>query len=386
MKKLLLSFTLALTSASLVAQAYPVYGPEVKVFISGYASDAMEPFLSPDGTTMFFNSLNSGDSTKLHYATRVNDSTFTYGGEVSGANEANNPQLNGVASLDTTNNFVWVSARGWPIVMDNLHRGDYTNGAVTNVNRVHGNFYVYQPGWIIMDAAVTYDGSELYYCNAFFDTCGVPCMATLGIASKVDDSTFNTTATSATILQHVNDTNYIVYAPQLSTNGLELYFARLLHGGFNTELCVSVRPTVSDTFSSPLVLYSEFPNVPEAATVNTAGTLMYYHKKTNGTFALYLRFRDLTGIEEHGKHSLRVFPNPANDVLYIDFSSFGGVHAEPSRSAQYDNVTIVNSTGQTVLQQTGSSAIQTSALPEGIYFVNLVRDETVYTTTFTICR
>jgi hypothetical protein len=363
-----------LLGSNVNAQVYPVYGDEIKVYISGYADHAMEPFLSPDGNTLFFNNLNTGDSTRLHYATRVDDTTFTYMGLVTGANEPNNPQLNAVASLDTTGNFVWVSVRDWPNTMDNLHRGDYSNGTVTNVNRVHGNFYVYQPGYIVMDAAVTYDGSELYYCNAFFDTCVVPCAASLGIASKVNDSTFNTIAASQNILQHVNDTDYCVYAPQLSTDGLELYFTRYLIGGLSTEICVSVRPTVADTFSSPLVLISDFPNVPEAATVNTAGTLMYYHKKTNGTYTIYLRYRDLTGIEENENRSLRVFPNPANDVLYIEGAT------------QQDEITIMNSLGQPVLVQTGSMSVNTCSLCEGIYFVNVLRAGVIYTTTFTICR
>jgi hypothetical protein len=258
--------------------------------------------------------------------------------------------------------------------MDNLHRGDYSNGAVTNVNRVHGNFYVYQPGYIVMDAAVTYDGSELYYCNAFFDTCVIPCEASLGIASKVNDSTFNTIAASQSILQHVNDTDYCVYAPQLSTDGLELYFTRYLIGGLSTEICVSVRPTVADTFSSPLVLISDFPNVPEAATLNTANTMMYYHKKVNGTYAIHLRYLDLTGIQETATNSLRVYPNPASDVLYI------------AGATQQDNITIMNSMGQIVLEQTGGSPTTTNTLSEGIYFVNVLRDGVHYTSTFTICR
>ncbi len=356
------------------AQNFPVYGPEVKVFISGYTDHAMEPFLSPDGNTLFFNNLNSGDSTRLHYATRVDDSTFTYMGLVTGANEPTNPQLNAVASLDTTGNFLWVSVRGWPGDMDNLHRGDYSNGTVTNVNRVHGTFYVYQPGWIVMDAAVTHDGGELYYCNAFFDTCVVPCAASLGIASKVNDSTFNTIASSQNILQHVNDTNYCVYAPELSENGLELYFTRYLIGGLSTEICVSVRPTVADTFSSPLVLITEFPNVPEAATVNTAGTLMYYHKKINGTYAIFLRYRDLTSVAEENQNALRIYPNPANDVVFIEGTLPG------------DEITIVNAAGQTVKQQTGTSVISVADLSAGIYFVNVRHGEMMLTSTFSILR
>lgn len=358
----------------LAAQTFPSFGPEIKVLISGYSGDAMEPFLSPDGNTLFFNSLNNGFDTRLHYATRVDDSLFTYVGEVIGANEPGNPQLNAVASLDTTGNFLWVSTRGYPGNFDNLHRGDYSGGTVTNVNRVHGTFYVYQAGYIVMDAAVTYDGSELYYCNAFFDTCTIPCDATLGIASRVNDSTFNTTANSAYLLQHVNDTDYCVYAPQLSTNGLELYFTRYLKGSFNTEICVSVRNTVADTFSSPMVLISEFPNAPEAATLNTANTLMYYHKKTNGTYTIYLRYRDITGIEEYSQNSVSVYPNPASTAVSVSGT-------EPT-----DEIVITNSLGQIMNREQGTSTIDVANLPEGIYFLHVYRDNTRISIAFTICR
>jgi hypothetical protein len=35
------------------AQAVPAFGPEIKVTISGLTFDAMEPFISPDGNTLF---------------------------------------------------------------------------------------------------------------------------------------------------------------------------------------------------------------------------------------------------------------------------------------------------------------------------------------------
>lgn len=356
------------------AQIFPSFEPEIKVLISGYSGDAMEPFLSPDGNTLFFNSLNNGFDTKLHYATRVDDSLFTYVGEVIGANEPSNPQLNAVASLDTTGNFVWVSSRGYPGNFDNLHRGDYSGGSVTNVNRVHGSFYIYQPGFIVMDAAVTYDGSELYYCNAFFDTCTIPCEATLGIATRVNDSTFNTIANSAYILQHVNDTDYCVYAPQLSTNGLELYFTRYLKGSFNTEICVSVRNTIADTFSSPMVLISEFPNAPEAVTMNTANTLMYYHKKTNGTYTIYLRYRNMTGVEEYLQIPISVYPNPASETVSV----YG---TRPT-----DEIVIINSLGQTVKREQGTNSIDVADLPEGIYVLHDQRGDVTFTSIFTICR
>jgi hypothetical protein len=373
MRKLLCLFISAVTIFPLVAQNYPVYGPEVKVFIAGWSTDAMEPFISPDGSTLFFNSLNSGGDTRLHYAIRIDDSTFTYVGEVTGANEPANPQLNAVPSLDTTGNFVWVSARSWPAEMDNLHRADYLNGVCTNVNRVHGNFYVYQTGYIVMDAAVTYDGAQLFYCNAFFDTCVVPCTASLGIAARVNDSTFNTIANSSGILQNVNDPAYCVYAPQLSANGLELYFTRFLIGGLSTEICVSVRNSPTDTFSIPQVLITEFPNVPEAASVNTAMTLMYYHKKINGTYAIHLRQRIATGIEEQNDHAaLRVFPNPASDVLILPETQ--------------ERIEIRNATGQLVITDANSAVVNIAELPEGMYSVHTLLSGITSSATFIICR
>lgn len=378
MKKLLSSLFilfLLLPRAS-SAQNYPSFGNETKVFIAGYASDAMEPFLSPDGNTLFFNSLNDGIQTRVYYATRVDDSTFTFVGEDGGVNEPNNPQLNGVASLDTTGNFVWVSVRDWPNTMENLHRGDYANDSCATINRVHGNFYVYALGWIIMDAMITYDGSELYYCNAFFDTCIIPCSARLGIAARVNDSTFNKIVTSDSILQIVNDTNYAVYAPHLSSNGLELYFTRFLIGGLTTEICVSVRNTTSDVFSVPLILISEFPNVPEAAALNTNGDLMYYHKKFNGTYAIFLQHRIVTSItEETSEEPLMLFPNPTRDEITIVQPIFPGAV-----------VRIFNLTGELVLECPAKSKIDVSFLTDGLYVIQFIHEGEISQSTFSICK
>ncbi|HTF06089.1 MAG TPA: T9SS type A sorting domain-containing protein [Bacteroidia bacterium] len=365
-----------ISAIHLSAQNYPSFGAEIKVFISGYASDAMEPFLSPDGNTLFFNSLNDGIQTRLHYATRVDDSTFTYMGEVAGANESNNPQLNAVASLDTTGNFVWVSARDYPNNFDNLHRADYVNDTCINVNRVHGNFYVYAAGWIVMDAMITYDGSELYYCNAFFDTCIIPCSAKLGIAARVNDSTFNTVSNSDSILQNVNDTNYAVYAPHLSADGLELYFTRYLVGGLNTEICVSVRNTTADVFSIPLVLITEFPNVPEATALNTGGNLLYYHKKINGTYAIHLRKKITTDVwETTGRKPILVFPNPASQELHIVHMIFQG-----------DMITIFNAAGEIVAVQPAEMRIDVSCLPVGMYYMRYDSDGNISHSSFSILR
>src|SRR5688500_15837996 len=130
------------------SQLFPVFCPEKKVTVSGLTFDAMEPFIAPDGNTLFFNSLNSGGNTNLYYATKVNDTAFTYIGLVGGTYDPSPDHLDGVPSIDSSGNFFWVSLRNFP----NLHRGAYLAGAVSNVTMTYGDFNIFTPGWIIMDA------------------------------------------------------------------------------------------------------------------------------------------------------------------------------------------------------------------------------------------
>ena len=66
---------------------YPSFGPELEVSINGLTFDAMEPFIAANGNYLFFNNINDGADTKLFYATKVNDSTFTFVGELIGTNQ-----------------------------------------------------------------------------------------------------------------------------------------------------------------------------------------------------------------------------------------------------------------------------------------------------------
>src|ERR1700729_1395533 len=55
------------------------------VTIKGYSQDAMEPFISPDGNYLFFNNSNAPTvNTNLFYATRIDDVTFQFQGEIGG--------------------------------------------------------------------------------------------------------------------------------------------------------------------------------------------------------------------------------------------------------------------------------------------------------------
>ena len=277
-----------------------VYSNPVQITINGYTSHAMEPFISPDGNTLFFNSINDGNNTKIYYATKVDNTTFTFEGELEGANETQAAQLNAVADLDALNNFYWTSVRDYPAQIDNLHHGTYTNGAVYDVGRVQGDFYNTNPGWLIMDHGISHDGKFLYYNNARFDetNCMGPCETFLGIAKWISPKNFMKTADSDDMLQNINDSNYIYYAPCITTDNLELYYTRFAKGTLtaNTlaEICVATRAANTDVFSKPVVLFSNTigNGIIEAPTLTTDKQLMYYHQKVNGMHVIMMRTRE----------------------------------------------------------------------------------------------
>jgi hypothetical protein len=229
-----------------------------------------------------------------------------------------------------------------------------------------------------MDAAINYQGNLLYYCNGYFgptytECVGQPCEAKLGVAQKINDSTYNKTTYSDAVFSNVNDTNYLVYAPQITEDGLELYYTRLIVGGYNTEICVSVRTTVSDTFSLPTVIYSSLGYSPEAATPTTDKQKIYYHKK-DGTliYHIYLRYRTgITGINTPtSTENIKVYPNPTNDVFNIVLSN----------PLDHFTVTIYSLLGQELSKTSNNTSIDISNFTNGVYFLTIKQNDRNWTT------
>jgi len=278
---------------------YPSFDSEIEVTINGLLFDAMEPFVSPNGNYLFFNNLNDGINTKLYYATKINDSTFNYVGELIGTNQTLTPHLDAVADMDINGDFYWTSTRNYPTELNNLFHGTFSAGKVNDIERVQGDFNMDTPGWLIMDHGISLDGQYLYFNNARFDdvNCQGPCETTLGIAQKIDATTFSTLPNSASILQNINDSNYIYYAPCISSDNLELYYTRYLKGQITSatvfEICVAVRSNSLSEFSNPKVLFSEvISSLIEAPTLTVDKNIIYYHRKTSDSHKIVMRYRN----------------------------------------------------------------------------------------------
>ena len=361
---------LTISSPRIFSQTYPTFGTEIPVTINGLTFDTMEPSIAVGGNYIFFNSLNDGITTSLYYATKVNDSTFTYTGALTGANQIITPRLDAVASSDSLNKFFWTSTRNFPTQFDNCFHGTFNGTDVMNIGRLHGTFYIYTIGWIMMDAEINYSGNLLYYTNAYFGPTyagcgGVPCQAKLGIAQKQNDSTFNKLSNSDGIMQNINDTNYLVYAPNISKNGLEIYYTRVLKSNVSlgTQICVSVRSNLADTFSLPSIFHSFSTLIPEATTLTSDQSKIYYHKKSGGLYKLFLRYRtSITGINEIGNiEDVTIFPNPSSNIVQVNLPN----------PHQIFSIVVYSPTGQQVLETSDKTIIDISNFANGVYILTL---------------
>jgi hypothetical protein len=264
------------------------------------------------------------------------------------------------------------------VIFENLQSGFFDGTSVSDIRPVYGNFNIPVVGWIIMDAAVSHQGTLMYYCNAFFDfinnSCGVgiPCSASIGVAQKVNDSTFNKLPNTDTIFAQVNDTNYLVYAPQLSHDGLELYFTRLLKSTFNTQVCMAVRSNVNDNFSAPQVIHQNNGFVPEGPTISADKMKLYYHQKDgSGLHKIYLRYRNSTvGLKNEIEcNNISIFPTPMSDKITIDF-----------KEQEIDFVvSLYSEEGALLNQYINEKIIGVSSFSAGVYILKVVTKNAVYT-------
>jgi len=265
------------------APAYFGFANPTPVSITGYAGDAMEPFISKDGQYLFFNDSNDPSvNTDLFYAARVDDETFTFLGPVPGVNS---PQLDAVASLDSLGNFYFVSTRSYGATLSTLFSGRFTQAGVTGVTPVPGPSRQVA-GWVNFDAEISADGQTLWFDDGRYSS-GTLQAASI-ISATRQGSTFVRAANSSQILATVNSSG-LNYAPDISIDGLELFFTRVesTEPGATPAIVRATRSDVSSAFGAA-ELVAAATGFVEAPSLSADGHLLYYHKRVNGAFAIYV--------------------------------------------------------------------------------------------------
>jgi hypothetical protein len=264
---------------------YEFHTPQ-SVTILGYTSHAMEPFISRDGQYLFFNNSNDPSvNTNLHYAQRIDDTTFQYMGEISGVNT---DSLDGVASMDTFGNFYFISTRSYYADTVTVSGGVFDSGLVTGVAPIGQNLTLNELGWLEMDAEVSPSGNTLYFARAFFSGGDIPDSSDLFIAVK-DGSQFVVSEDSDDIMENINTEN-LEYAASITTDELELFFTRADMSKIIPEMSVMIakRSNVSEAFGEPQVISVIEGENTEAPSITSDGKNLYFHKKMDGVFSIFM--------------------------------------------------------------------------------------------------
>jgi hypothetical protein len=228
------------------APASTEFGNPVSVTILGYDGDAMEPFISRDGTLLLFNNRNDpAVDTNLHYARRINDTAFQYGGEIAGVNS---DALEGVASMDRDGNLYFTTTRSYDTTLSTIHTARYTaDGRADGVAIVEGISKKKAP-WLNMDSEISADGQRLYYTDNEFDpNAGLPKTSDIFIAEKTDAARFQPLPGSGAIMKNVN-TALQEYAMATSADELELYFTRADFDKQDFRIMVAKRNGTAEPF------------------------------------------------------------------------------------------------------------------------------------------
>ena len=189
--------------------------------------------------------------------------------------------------MDSNGNFYFVSDRNYASTFSTLYQGRYNNGTVSNVQILQGVSKL-QAGWVNFDIEASADGQFIYFVDARFDQSGNPNSADLVIAEKKPNG-FQRLPNTADLFKNLN-TNALEYAACISNNQLEIYFTRVavpLTSNSTPEIYYATRKDIAEPFGSP----KKTPNISgfvEAATIAQDQKTLYFHKKENNKFVLYL--------------------------------------------------------------------------------------------------
>ena len=268
--------------------SFGVFTNPEHVTIEGYTQDAMEPFISPDGNYLFFNSSNSASTTDLFYATAVDTTglTFQFRGEIAEVNSGG-MTLSAVPSMDMNNAFYFISDRSYATTLSTIYSGTFSAGTVSNVAIVPG-VSKDKPGDVNFDQCISPDGGTLYFVDGVFNGGSVPAAASIAIAKRTGDQ-FTRLKNSAEIMRKIN-THDLNYAPDVSKSGLEFFFTRIPIVRSQPKpppvIYTATRSSVTKPFATPRKI-AAITGFAEAPALSPDEKSLYFHLRVNGIFEIY---------------------------------------------------------------------------------------------------
>lgn len=249
------------------------------VTITGWAGDAMEPFLTRDGQQLVFNTRNDpADSTDLHIATRVDDSTFQYVGPLAALNSAT---LDAVPTGSSDGTLYFVSLRAYAGTAGTIFSAPLTGttagtpAPVTSVTTGGG-------GLLDFDVDVAPDGQSLLVARGRFTGSAVPAEADL-VRYERRGASFTQSPTGAARLAAIN-TAALEYAPAITSDGLELCFTRWVVGR-EPVLMISRRATADAAWGVPQRIAGP-TGVVEAGAWSPDARTLYFHALVGRRYVL----------------------------------------------------------------------------------------------------
>ena len=252
--------------------------------ITGYDGIAMEPFVSRDGKFLLFNNSNDpGTDTNLHFARRVDDLHWIYGGLVAGANSAT---LEGTPTMDRSDRLFFVSLRSYAQTSCTIHSAQFDDGAASGVQLVD-SICRHEPGVVNFDVDIDPSGTVLTFVDSHFSSNGLPQDATL-VMARWNGTQFVRSADSAAVLAAVNAGTSLQYAPALSADHLTLWFTRLASpsGRDLPQIWRARRSSETVPFDAP-VRIDGLGDFVEAPAPSADEKLLYFHRKVGTGFRIF---------------------------------------------------------------------------------------------------
>ena len=257
-----------------------------QVVIEGYGGDAMEPFLSRDGTYLFFNNLNEAPTnTDLFWAERASGAQgtdglhFIFRGPVGGVNTT---ALEGVASMDRNGVFYFISPRSYDQTASTIYQGQFSGGSVTGIGLAPG-ISLKKPGRVNFDAEISSDGQSLYFVDSQFGASGGPKWARILVAHKTGGTFVRDETSVSASLRTLNDEG-MNYAPATSADEKTIYWTRALPDTM-PSIYVASRADKSQSFG-PAAQIGSINGFAEGPTVSPDGKTVYFHLKVGSRFVI----------------------------------------------------------------------------------------------------